>query len=245
MSTNINQLLPLARKWATVYAWELLAERFAAWQKASQELHRVQNAALEESIVQEKRRKQHRPMGASAGRLKMYKTDFIPARGRDVQDAVRLLEADRNKIGKLHLLLKELRPDLNIGPDVWLPDPLTPIDRASRVRDVLSKLEAPADGRTKSRADKPKWEGGILTFGSITVKTIGRHPATNQRELLDAFEAAGWPMVITNPLRDVNNKTSPRTLNETLRDLNASIKTGPLRFEADGNGGCRWIQNSP
>lgn len=106
---------------------------------------------------------------------------------------------------------------------------------------TADKTEQAASDSNQKEAATPIWKDGILSFGGIAVKKFARHPALNQRKLLDAFQAAGWPAVIKNPFHDVNNRSVPRTLNETVYDLNSSIKHSILRFHADGNGGCRWL----
>lgn len=88
---------------------------------------------------------------------------------------------------------------------------------------------------------KPSWDGCRLVFNDVIVKEYKKHPATNQRKLLTAFQAAGWPSSIKDPWHDPRLSTPLRTLNETLRALNKSIRQGTIRFEATGNGHCRWI----
>lgn len=90
----------------------------------------------------------------------------------------------------------------------------------------------------------PKWADGILSFRGETVKKFKMNPAINQRDLLDAFEAAGWPTTIQNPLQDAEGMISHRVLNETLRALNPTLKANSIAFEQDGNGGCRWIDKT-
>jgi hypothetical protein len=170
-----------------------------------------------------------------------------------VEGMKNLSDSERETVSFGQMQVERLRQELIIaGKPMRVAEPrgtgeretAEPFDKNEEQMQADKTDQASDNGRQRERG-MPTWEGGILSFRAVRIKKFGRHPAPNQRELLDAFQAAGWPMVIQNPLRDANNKLSPRTLNETLRDLNNSIKGSPLRFEADGNGGCRWLTNSP
>src|SRR4051794_23956972 len=47
----------------------------------------------------------------------------------------------------------------------------------------------------------PEWDGNSLKFRGETLFTLSGK-AKNQREILNAFHAAGWPDTITNPWLD-------------------------------------------
>lgn len=142
------------------------------------------------------------------------------------------------------VLCVRIEPGPSDWTEIWMNDFLVkPASAGARV--PSDTTHRAASNSKQNEAGKPTWDGGILSFRDVIVKKFGRHPASNQRALLNAFQAAGWPRVVTNPFRGTCNTTLSRTLNETLRDLNRSIAGGPLRFEADGKGGCRWLASSP
>jgi hypothetical protein len=83
----------------------------------------------------------------------------------------------------------------------------------------------------------PVWddEVGELRWGDVCIRTFGRHPADNQRELLDAFRLANWARWIPDPFND------PRKLNQTIAVLNRSLDPRLIRFRGDGSGeGVIW-----
>ncbi|HZZ78642.1 MAG TPA: hypothetical protein VFE62_08990 [Gemmataceae bacterium] len=107
---------------------------------------------------------------------------------------------------------------------------------------LRSALREHAVGKSNRDGALPNWDGTCLKFSGTLLKQFKKHPAPNQRKLLEAFQTAGWPPAIQNPWHDtrLKNQSGPRrTLNETLRDLNRTI-AGLIRFEALANGQCRW-----
>ncbi len=97
----------------------------------------------------------------------------------------------------------------------------------------------------ETSADKPSWDGDRLTFRGEILKEYKRHPANNQRLILDAFQAVGWEGRIRNPWHDSNKSKQAealRKLNETLRAINGTMPPSTIRFEATGNSYCRWTK---
>jgi hypothetical protein len=64
-----------------------------------------------------------------------------------------------------------------------------------------------------------------------------RHIARNQSALLVAFEAAGWPRRIDDPLSRLAQRNAKKCRQETIKSLNRSLILGTIRFRADGTGG--------
>jgi hypothetical protein len=94
--------------------------------------------------------------------------------------------------------------------------------------------------------ERPQWQDGVLSFLGVVIKRYRRHPAPNQRKLLDVFEAAGWPAtVVQDPLRDAQGKTHRNDLSQTIKDLNKRTVSIGLRFRTDGNGGALWCIEFP
>ena len=81
-------------------------------------------------------------------------------------------------------------------------------------------------------ASNLSWVGGKLSNGDV-IKEY-RVPATNQRKILQAFQDAGWPELLADPLRKPSDLPDPKRLSETIRGLNESI--GRKRIEFYGNG---------
>jgi hypothetical protein len=94
-----------------------------------------------------------------------------------------------------------------------------------------------------SRESKPRYDSinRTLWWRGRVVKQLERE-AANQEEVLLAFEEAGWPPRIDDPLpREVERDPKLR-LRETVRSLNDKRKWRGIRFRAS-NGGVRWEEN--
>lgn len=105
--------------------------------------------------------------------------------------------------------------------------------------------EAPSNGAAGQAPDvghatattKPRWDETTATlfFGELAIRKFRRHPAQNQRELIEAFHREAWAGVIPDPFRD------PRKLSLTIYDLNQSLTTKAILFHGDGTGeGVMW-----
>jgi hypothetical protein len=88
---------------------------------------------------------------------------------------------------------------------------------------------------------KPRWDGETRTLylGDVVVKTFDRNSATNQLDLIEAFEREGWPSSVADPFRN------RRRLDETMRYWNSSNGGEFIKFGGDGTGeGVRWRHTS-
>jgi len=94
----------------------------------------------------------------------------------------------------------------------------------------------------KRAGAKPEWNKDIgeLSVGGVLVKKFSQ-PAANQRRVLDAFQEAGWPRRMDDPLHGGRATDPKRRLSETVRSLNKNMKNADLHFECDGKGeGVIW-----
>jgi hypothetical protein len=82
---------------------------------------------------------------------------------------------------------------------------------------------------------KPRWdpENRELRLGRVVVKRF-RNAAPNQECLLDAFERAGWPDDIEDPLP--HESQAVERLRETVVRLNRSLQQPLIKFERDRTG---------
>jgi len=117
-------------------------------------------------------------------------------------------------------------------------DYLGPQPSAEHPLEILSRLVAAllrmAEWPLWKESDRELWWHGTL------LKQF-RHDAAYQRCVLAAFQAAGWPSRIDDPLprrRDCNRK---QHLRETIKSLNRGLHRRALRFRSDGAAsGVRW-----
>jgi hypothetical protein len=91
---------------------------------------------------------------------------------------------------------------------------------------------------TPRTAERPRWEAPAreLSWKGRVIKQL-RHIAGNQSALLEAFEAAGWPRRIENPLPHLAKRNAKKCRKETIKSLNLGLAAGTIRFRADGTGG--------
>lgn len=93
------------------------------------------------------------------------------------------------------------------------------------------------DGPTDAVEVRPVWdaERGELHWGNDVIRRVRvlRSP-TNIQQILDAFQAAGWPNRIDNPL-----SFGQEPLHQTLRSLNRGLET--IRFHGqEGAEAITW-----
>ena len=74
-----------------------------------------------------------------------------------------------------------------------------------------------------------------LRLGDIVVKRF-KWPAENQERVLNAFEDAGWPDHIDDPLPVHPDICAKRRLHDTLKCLNRKQIRGMIKFRGDGTG---------
>jgi hypothetical protein len=110
---------------------------------------------------------------------------------------------------------------------------------AAAHRSLLGEIGEPTAPRRLGPA--PSWdrERGELRWGRTVIRRarIQRNP-TNLQPILDAFEAAGWPNQIGNPLPYQND---PEQLHQTLRSLNSRLMR--IQFHAHcGAAAISWTR---
>ena len=93
-----------------------------------------------------------------------------------------------------------------------------------------------AEGLPRPRRT-PEWDAlrRELRYGDQFVK-VYRVPAANQERILEAFQVAGWPECLDDPLSYASEQDAKRRLHQTIQKLNQSTRNGPLRFRGDGTG---------
>jgi hypothetical protein len=65
--------------------------------------------------------------------------------------------------------------------------------------------------------------------------------APTQEAILAAFEAAGWPGRIADPLPEDRAVDAKQRLRDTVKNLQRGVAPRTIRFRADGRGrGVRW-----
>ena len=85
----------------------------------------------------------------------------------------------------------------------------------------------------------PAWDGFSLTWQGEVVKRL-RGDATNQRCVLDAFQGAGWPPTIPDPLPHKCGCNAKKRRRDTVESLNGGQAQPRIHFHADGHAGIRW-----
>lgn len=87
------------------------------------------------------------------------------------------------------------------------------------------------------RPGVPRWDKKLrqLSFDGQIVKRFSV-PAANQEAVLLAFEEAGWPPSIDDPLPFLPEQRAKERLHATIRCLNANQQNRVLRFRGDGTG---------
>lgn len=89
----------------------------------------------------------------------------------------------------------------------------------------------------------PVWNDGLgqLSAGSLIILILDK-PAPNLRAILNAFQAAGWPGWIANPIEPDPTMDKHARLGSAVYKLNGGKKKIKLlRFHRDGKGaGVIW-----
>ena len=92
-----------------------------------------------------------------------------------------------------------------------------------------------------SHEELPIWRPGSQELwwkGRLVRRFL--HDAENQTAVLAAFQAAGWPGRIDNPLPRAAGRGGKACRRETVRRLNRGLPPRTIRFRCDGVGGVRW-----
>lgn len=110
----------------------------------------------------------------------------------------------------------------------WLAEHAAPATDAGPLASPLGNGHAAAH---------PSWDRHhrVLKFGEEVVKSF-RVPAANQEAILWAFEAAGWPPCIADPLNGDAEQEPRQRLAYAIKALNRSQVHKRLRFFGDGTG---------
>jgi len=101
--------------------------------------------------------------------------------------------------------------------------------------DLLETEAGHALGRLlRGMTNVPSYDArtGRLSWRGRVVKALCRE-APRQREVLEAFEQAGWQRLLHDPLPD-----SRRLLRRTVQSLNEGLAPNTIRFHTDGRGGA-------
>ena len=109
---------------------------------------------------------------------------------------------------------------------------------------VLSLYDAPDHPNVPSDAvapAKPRWDAatGELWWLGAVVRSF-RDDAVNQRAVLAAFEKAGGPRRIPDPLPAKGRRNAKKRRWQTVQSLKRGMPPETVRFSADGIGGFRW-----
>jgi hypothetical protein len=100
------------------------------------------------------------------------------------------------------------------------------------------RLQAEVDLEFIATGTGPSWNGDTrtLSLDGIGIKSFASHPATNQLDVIEAFERAAWAEAIDSPFGADQNK-----LRQTVTDLNRGLPANSLKFRMNGAGdGVRW-----
>jgi hypothetical protein len=92
----------------------------------------------------------------------------------------------------------------------------------------------------------PEWDAnrGRLQVGDQDARRVKRTGAENVRKILDAFEKAGWPVELENPLADPHLSSKDEvTLHEAVRSLNDGLSL--IRFHVSDSGTMVWWDFCP
>ncbi len=113
------------------------------------------------------------------------------------------------------------------GPQDPPPDEPRPVGRREK-----------PPGRHSRAAAVPLWDRQrrILRMDGCVVKQF-QTPSPSQEAVLMAFEEAGWPAAIDDPLPPHPGQDARRRLRNTIQSLNANQTTPLLHFRSDGAGG--------
>jgi hypothetical protein len=98
-------------------------------------------------------------------------------------------------------------------------------------------LEAGGHCRSDEGIERPRWDGNgrQLWVGNVLVKAFTQ-PSDNQRLILDAFQEAGWPKLIDDPLPPLKDSNQPKRLRDTVGRLNHCQRHQLLFFRVGNSG---------
>jgi hypothetical protein len=79
----------------------------------------------------------------------------------------------------------------------------------------------------------------MLSWGTTIAKRWRRH-APEQSKVLLAFERAGWPPILVNPLDLPDTAVPAVEVHDTVNSLNDRLAPGTLHFHVVGCTGVGW-----
>jgi hypothetical protein len=147
------------------------------------------------------------------------------------------------RLGELADLLTEGDPSRSTDSLPERQPPLTPCERdCIRVNEGGKSFQAAS--RTGVAPTRPRWDRKhTLWYGDKVARTVSSQ-AKYVRLILDAFEKAGFPTRIPNPLDDSDARIKdPTKLHDYLKSMNYKLEF--IKFRADGTGGIIWEKKSP
>lgn len=119
--------------------------------------------------------------------------------------------------------------------EAWIPE-----DIDARIDSLAPVSPPPVD-----QPSIPIWNDHTLMFLGKVIKRFTRR-AENQKIVLWAFQRAGWPEGIKDPLPPVaglNRLHRRKRVRDTVAALNDDHRTrGLIHFDADGDEGIRWTR---
>jgi len=118
---------------------------------------------------------------------------------------------------------------------------------ARRKNAVKNRSRTPPCGNRPAtrpgEASQPKWDRktGKLFYDGVSILEIS-HQGCNQWRLIEAFDQAGWPEHLDDPLSEPEQRWhSSERLNQTVKDLNRKLKGKRLHFRVDADRlSVRW-----
>jgi hypothetical protein len=169
---------------------------------------------------------------------------LLPLFAGDIGERRYLPEARREELGRIttdmYPVLVRLEASLKHPPFIRSIAPPTVRQRQGGAGNGLTQLtNTTNDIEQQARsAAAPKWnsERRELSLRGQVVKTY-RQPAPNQIALLEAFQVAGWPQRIDDPLPFTEDGDARQRLADAVASLN---KTSGIQFERDGAGHVLW-----
>jgi len=104
---------------------------------------------------------------------------------------------------------------------------------------IAVALRLAGEAAEPPRIARPRWDAltGDLWLRGRLVHHF-KNAASNQREILDAFQAEGWPTAIANPLKQERPTRDGRKqrLHDAIKNLNRGLAGSCLRFYGTGGG---------
>jgi hypothetical protein len=175
------------------------------------------------------------------------------------QISLRFLKRHRNKKTSVGVFLHAQRIENPYGKGkfthIWayLEKDILAIDAALSAGVTIDDAEQQTDDQTavspataaepktppKQEVTTPRWDEmtSTLFWGDSAIRQFRKHPAQNQRELIEAFHRRRWEQTIPNPFG-----TDARKLEKTIYSLNQSLTQNFIHFAGDGTGeGAMWL----